>query len=120
MYCTGYIHFETENISPWVLADIIEEPWVNCNGINRKQIETDWKIYRIQTKQYFNNLFELIGDNFLQGKLKPFTCSAHYVECRIGSYKTYTSVEIMLQKCNYWVFILSVIYWDLYILKGSQ
>jgi len=33
-----------------------------------------------------------------------------YIECRVGSYKTYTIVKILLQKSNYWVVILPVIY----------
>jgi len=37
----------------------------------------------------------------LQGKLKQVTCSAHYIQCRIGSHKPYTTVKIPLQKCNY-------------------
>jgi len=30
--------------------------------------------------------------------LKQFTCSAHYIHCRIGSHKPYTTVKILLKK----------------------
>jgi len=49
----------------------------------------------------------------LTRKIKQFTCSAHYIQCRIGSYKIYTIDKILLQKCNYWVVILHVIYLEL-------
>ena len=48
--------------------------------------------------------------HFLQGKLKQVTFSAHYIQCRIGSHKSYTTVTILLQQCNYRGVILPVIY----------
>jgi len=38
---------------------------------------------------------------FLQRKLKQVTSRAHYIQCRIGSHKSYNTVTILFQRCNY-------------------